>query len=152
MTSFKNFPSENEEAINFYTEEIDLAFPDKEKTSAWIKSAILQENKVLGNLNFIFCSDTYLHKINLEYLDHDTFTDVITFPYSEINIEGDIFISIDRIKENAKVFNVSFDDELNRVIIHGVLHLMGYMDKNAENKHQMTLKENLYLSLFKKMA
>jgi probable rRNA maturation factor len=152
MTSFKDFPSEKEEAINFYSEEIDIVFPDQEKTSAWIKSAILQEGKKLETLNFIFCSDTYLHKINLEYLNHDTLTDVITFPYSNVNIEGDIFISIDRIKENAKYFNVSFDDELNRVIIHGVLHLMGYKDKNTDDKHQMTLKENLYLSLLKKMA
>ncbi|MFT5165569.1 MAG: putative rRNA maturation factor [Saprospiraceae bacterium] len=152
MASFKNLPFESEEAINFHNEEIDLALSDQDKTSAWIKSAILQEGRKLGNLNFIFCSDTYLHKINVDYLDHDTLTDVITFPYSDTHIEGDIFISIDRITENAKSFAVSVDDELNRVIIHGVLHLMGYGDKSAEDKHQMTLKENIYLCLLKGMS
>lgn len=152
MTSFNNLPFESEEAINFYTEEIDLALADQEKISAWIKTAILKEGHKLGTLNFIFCSDTYLHKINLDYLHHDTLTDVITFPYSDTLVEGDVFISTDRITENAKSFSVSFEEELNRVIIHGVLHLMGYTDKNAKDKHQMTLKENIYLRLFNEMS
>ena len=145
MTSFKNLPPESEEAINFHTEEIELTLPDQEKTATWIKSAIQKEGRQLGSLNFIFCSDPYLHKINIDYLDHDTLTDVITFPYSDTYIEGDVFISIDRIQENAKSFKVSFEEELNRVIIHGVLHLIGYSDKSSADKDQMTLKENFYL-------
>jgi len=99
-------------------------------------------------LNYIFCSDTYLHKINLEYLKHDTLTDIITFDYSEKKqISGDIFISIDRIKENALKFNQSTDIELNRVLIHGVLHLLGYKDKTPKEKETMRAKEDFYLTL-----
>jgi len=99
-------------------------------------------------LNYIFCSDTYLHKINLEYLKHDTLTDIITFDYSEKKqISGDIFISIDRIKENAPKFNQSTDIELNRVLIHGVLHLLGYKDKTPKEKETMRAKEDFYLTL-----
>lgn len=144
-SSFKTPPIENGKTINYHSEEIDFSLLNKDKISAWIKASIQKEGKELLSLNFIFCSDTYLHKINLEYLDHDTFTDVITFPYSETAIEGDIFISIDRIKENAKTFEVSFEKELYRVIIHGVLHLMGFSDKSSEEKKRMTSKENIYL-------
>lgn len=147
MTSFKDLPFEHEEEINYHTEEIDLSLNNEEDISTWIKSAIQQEGHHLGILNFIFCSDPYLHKINIEYLNHDTLTDVITFPYSETQVEGDIFISIDRIKDNAESFNVSFEQELNRVMIHGVLHLMGYTDKTLADKKKMTQKENLYLGL-----
>lgn len=149
MTSFNDLPVEQEATINFHTEEIELSLKNPKKISQWIQSTIQKEAQKLGTLNFIFCSDSYLHKINLEYLDHDTYTDVITFPYSDTQVEGDIFISIDRIKENASSFKVSFEEELNRVIIHGVLHLLGYMDKSKKEKEQMTLKENLYLSLLK---
>lgn len=151
MTSFENLPFESEATINFYCEEVELTLSDEDKISNWIKSTILQEGQELGNLNFVFCSDPYLHKINTEYLNHDTLTDVITFPYSDTFIEGDIFISIDRIRDNAKTFKVSFEEELKRVIIHGVLHLLGYSDKNPEDKQQMTLKENLYLRSFKEI-
>lgn len=147
MTSFNPLPKEKEASINFFIEEIDLQFNKQALIRQWIFHTIQKEEQQLGYLNFIFCSDSYLHKINIEYLDHDTYTDVITFPYSETNIEGDIFISIDRIKENAKAFKVSFDKELNRVIIHGVLHLLGYSDKSPTEKEQMTLKENFYLRL-----
>ena len=136
-----------EEKINFYSEDIEFSLPNHSIVFDWINNAIVSEAKVLRHLNFIFCSDSYLHKINVEYLNHDTFTDVITFPYAEgKTIEGDIFISIDRIKENAKAFDVSFEDELHRVIIHGTLHLLGYLDKTTEDKIQMTQKENEYLS------
>lgn len=136
-----------EEKINFYSEDIEYTLPNHSIISDWINKTIKSEAKVLRHLNFIFCSDTYLHKINVEYLNHDTFTDVITFPYSEGKIiEGDIFISINRIKENAKTFGVSFEDELFRVMIHGTLHLLGYLDKTTEDKTQMTQKENEYLS------
>lgn len=149
MTSFKDLPLEREAVINYHSEETTFSLTSPETLSSWIKQTIQIEEQVLGNLNFIFCSDAYLHKINVEYLDHDTYTDVITFPYDASFVEGDIFISIDRIQENAKTFEVDFDQELYRVMIHGVLHLMGYGDKSFEEKKLMTLKENRYLSLLK---
>jgi rRNA maturation RNase YbeY len=100
------------------------------------------------SLSFIFCSDDYLHQINVEYLHHDTLTDVITFEYTAANsdaIEGDIFISIDRIKENAAEFQVPFEVELHRIMVHGTLHLLGYSDKSPNDKALMTEKENFYL-------
>lgn len=136
-----------EEKINFYSEDIKFDLPNDSLIFDWINKTIINESKILRHLSFIFCSDTYLHKINIGYLNHDTFTDVITFPYSEgKTIEGDIFISIDRIRENAKSFGVSFDDELHRVMIHGTLHLIGYSDKTTKDKIQMTQKENEYLT------
>ncbi len=144
---FKNPLPEGNQTINFHSEEIDFSIKNKDGVIDWIKSSIHKEDKNLHSLNFIFCSDAYLHKINLDFLNHDTLTDVITFPYSENEhiIEGDIFISIDRIKENAKTFKATFDQELSRVIIHGVLHLMGYSDKSLIEKEEMTKKENIYL-------
>ncbi len=147
MTSFNDLPIKKEETINFHSEDLELSLENEEQSCSWIKSAIQEEGHQLGNLNFIFCSDAYLHKINVEYLNHDTFTDVITFPYSETHVEGDVFISIERIRENAKSFEVSFEQELHRVIIHGVLHLMGLSDKTSEEKKLMTEKENTYLRL-----
>ncbi|MFK7772018.1 MAG: rRNA maturation RNase YbeY [Saprospiraceae bacterium] len=136
-----------EEKIIFYSEDIEFNLPNQSTIFDWINLTIQNEAKVLSHLNFIFCSDAYLHKINIEYLNHDTLTDVITFPYAEgKNIEGDIFISIDRIRENAKSFDVSFGNELHRVMIHGTLHLLGYLDKTADDKTQMTQKENEYLA------
>lgn len=150
MSAFNQLPIESEEAINFFTEDIELQLPNEAVTCAWIKQSIQKEQQQLGTLNFILCSDAYLHKINVEYLNHDTFTDVITFPYREDIIEGDIFISVDRIRENAKTFGVKFEQELHRIMIHGVLHLMGYGDKNPTDKKRMTDKENIYLSLLEK--
>jgi len=147
MTSFNDLPIEQEEAINYHAEDLELSLNNEEQISSWIKSVIQTEGHQFGNINFIFCSDPYLHKINVEYLNHDTFTDVITFPYSETIVEGDIFMSIDRIKENAKSFEVTFEQELHRVMIHGVLHLMGLSDKTSEEKKLMTEKENTYLRL-----
>jgi probable rRNA maturation factor len=139
-------PAEDEK-INFHSEDIEFTLPNHSVIFDWINNTVERETKVLRHLNYIFCSDTYLHKINVEYLNHDTLTDVITFPYAEgKTIEGDIFISIDRIRENAKSFEVKFEDELHRVMIHGTLHLLGYLDKTAEDKTQMTQKENEYLS------
>jgi len=103
---------------------------------------------LIGFLNFIFCSDNYLLKINVEHLNHDTYTDIITFDYSkEDRISGDIFISIDRVEENAKSHKTSFENELHRVIIHGVLHLLGYGDKEPGQKAEMRQKEDFCLSL-----
>ena len=136
--------------IFFHSEEIDFNLPNQPVISDWINSTADQESQTIQSLNFIFCSDKYLHQINVEYLDHNTYTDVITFPYSEDGkpIEGDIFISIDRIKENAKSFKTTFENELHRVMIHGSLHLLGYGDKTPEEKLKMTEKENLYLGIF----
>jgi len=140
------------EKIIFHSEDIDFSLPNSTLVFDWIEKSIHAEDKALHQLNFIFCSDKYLHQINVEYLNHDTLTDVITFPYAEgKNIEGDIFISIDRIKENAAQFKVSFEDELHRVMIHGTLHLMGYFDKTLEEKILMTEKENEYLNMLSKL-
>ncbi|UII22342.1 rRNA maturation RNase YbeY [Fulvivirga ligni] len=134
-------------AIHFFEEEVNYKLPDSEHTILWIENSIKAEGYSLEELNFIFCSDEYLHQMNVEYLDHDTLTDIITFDNSEEDtIEGDIFISIDRVKENASDQNTSFDNELHRVLIHGVLHLCGYGDKEAEEKKLMREKEDTYLS------
>ena len=137
--------------ISFFQEEVDFTLADKESTIAWISKVINQEGAILEDLNFIFCNDDYLHQINVNYLDHDTYTDIITFDNSEEEgkIEGDIFISVERIEENSHSFNVSFDQELHRVIIHGVLHLIGYNDKTDEEKLLMRKKEEASLSLRK---
>ncbi len=116
---------------------------------AWIKQVLEQEQKHLQELNYIFCSDTYLHKLNVQYLNHDTYTDIITFDNaeSEDNIEGDVFISIERVKENAELLQTPFDKELQRVMIHGVLHLCSYQDKSKAEKERMREKEDACLSL-----
>lgn len=114
----------------------------------WVISTAKNEGFSVGELSFIFCDDKYLHKINLEFLNHDTLTDIITFDYSsEDEIAGEIYISIDRVNENAKSFNQDTAQEIRRIIIHGVLHLLGYKDKSLEEKTQMTSKEDYYLSL-----
>jgi probable rRNA maturation factor len=135
--------------INFFSEDLSFKLDHPRKTSNWIKTAILTEKRNLEQLNFIFCSDSYLLQINKDYLNHKTLTDIVTFDQSEDAkvIQGDIFISIERIKDNAQKFNVSFDSEIHRVIIHGVLHLIGYGDKNPTAKAKMRKKEDAYLSL-----
>jgi rRNA maturation RNase YbeY len=105
--------------------------------------------KKTGEINYVFCSDLYLHKINLEHLNHDTYTDIITFNYCEEDIiSGDIFISIDRVKENSITYHTNFQKELNRVMIHGILHLVGFDDKSESDKELMRSKEDFYLSLY----
>jgi len=114
----------------------------------WINESALKENKTVENLSFIFCSDDFLLKINNKYLNHDFYTDVISFDYSEQNlVSGDIYISIDRVKENSRKFGCTVKDELHRIIIHGILHLFGYSDKTPEQKAIMKDKEDFYLSL-----
>jgi len=135
-------------AINFFEEDISYKLRDKIKVKQWIKATIAEEGFKLQELTYVFCSDEYLLKINQQYLDHDTYTDIITFDNSEEEglITGDIFISIPRIKENAEKFSVSETDELHRVIIHGALHLLGYKDKTTASKKKMSLKEDYYLT------
>jgi probable rRNA maturation factor len=134
-------------AINFFEEEISYKLKKKTLVKQWITATILAEGFRLKELNYIFCSDAYLLQINQQYLNHDTYTDIITFDNSETEnvITGDIFISIERIRENAAKFNISETDELHRVIIHGALHLLGYPDKNLVTKQKMTQKEDFYL-------
>lgn len=134
--------------INFFNEDIQFTLKNKIQIRKWIRKSIENEGFKLGELNFIFCSDGYLLQINQEYLKHDTYTDIITFDNSELSeiISGDIFISIDRIIENAEKFQINFDNELHRVMIHGILHLMGYPDKKREEKVIMTSKEDYYLT------
>lgn len=128
--------------------EIDFKLSDEKKTSEWIKTCIEKEGFELGELNYIFCDDDYLHKINVEFLNHDTLTDIISFDYTLGKlVGGDIFISVERVKDNANDFKTSFEDELHRVIIHGVLHYMKYKDKTDEEKALMRSKENECLEL-----
>lgn len=134
--------------INFFNEDITFNLKQKGLVRDWIRSTIISENHRLKQLNFIFCSDEYLLNINRQYLNHDTYTDIITFDNSDVklDISGDIFISIERVCENAKELDLNATEELHRVIIHGTLHLLGYSDKSKSSKAQMTNKEDLYLS------
>ncbi len=115
----------------------------------WITKVIETHNHKLGEIDFIFCSDEYLHKLNLEFLNHDTYTDIISFDYSVGKIvSGEIYISTDRVQENAQLYTAQFETELNRVIIHGILHFLGFKDKTKEEAKLMRLKEDQCLELF----
>ncbi|MCC7332664.1 MAG: rRNA maturation RNase YbeY [Flavobacteriales bacterium] len=134
--------------VSFYSQEIDFKLKNQPKVKKWIKEVILTENKSLGNINYIFCSDTYLLSLNNQYLNHNTYTDIITFDYTENNtLSSDIFISIDRVSENSIKYSTDFNSELMRVIIHGVLHLIGFKDKLKSQKLIMRAKEDFYLNL-----
>lgn len=135
-------------SISFHSEDVDFQLENEQKLIDWINSTIQQEEKSATEITYVFCSDEYLYQMNLDYLNHDTYTDIITFDYTENSfVSGDIFISIDRVKENAFKFNTTFLNELSRVIIHGVLHLVGYKDKTTEQKQVMRSKEDFYLTL-----
>jgi rRNA maturation RNase YbeY len=153
MDNFEDFEADifEEEAdpIAFHSEEIDFELSNSEKLAQWIEASASAEGKAVSAVNFIFCSDEYLYQMNMDFLQHDTYTDVITFPYSSPEdsfIEGDIFISVERTVDNARKFGVSPEIELHRVMIHGVLHLIGYDDKSPAKKKIMTAKENEYLA------
>ena len=127
--------------------DIEFRIQDEATVSKWISNLIEEENYKEGEINYIFCSDDYLHKINVDFLNHDTLTDIISFDYSVgKELHGDIYISIDRVKDNAKDFKVQFKDELARVMAHGVLHYCGYKDKSEEDVKIMRSKEDYYLS------
>lgn len=129
--------------------ETDFQLENETQFSDWISRVILSENKKEGDINYIFCDDEYILEINKQYLDHDYYTDIISFDYSVGNeLNGDIFVSIDRIKENATDFNATFDDELKRVIIHGILHYCGYKDKSEEDEALMRSKEDEKTKMF----
>ncbi len=147
----QDFPApESDLPIEFFSEDIAFELHNSKAIFDWIHQVTSAEQKSISKLTYVFCSDKYLLELNIKYLNHDTLTDIITFGYEEGNeaIEGDIFISIERVQENAKLFQTSVEMELNRVIIHGVLHLCGYKDKSEEEANLMREKENEALELF----
>ncbi len=137
-------------AIHFFSEEIRFDLPEKIKRKNWLKKIAQSENFKIGELNYIFCSDEYLYQINVDYLNHHTYTDIITFDNSEEKqiIEGDIFISIDRIRENAEKHQQNEETEIGRVLSHGLFHLMGYKDKSKEQAEVMRSKEEFAINLY----
>lgn len=137
--------------INYFSQKPRFKLKNPTKTSTWIRKVIKKEGKSLQSLNYIFCTDEYLREMNIQFLKHKTYTDIITFNYnpSKTEIEGEIYISIDRVRENAETFQTDFQTELNRVIIHGVLHLLGFNDKTKAEKTAMREKEDACLSLLK---
>ena len=137
--------------INFFCNSSEK-IKDKAKLKIWIKKSIQNENFKVGSINYIFCTDEYLLDVNKKFLNHDYFTDIITFDYTEKPIiSGDLFISTERVLENAKQLNLPFENELKRVMIHGIIHLFGYQDKTKKEKETMTEKENLYLHFYEEL-
>lgn len=129
-------------AIYFNVEDIDFELQDEDKVKRWIKTTITSRGFRVGNISYLFCSDEHLYKVNVEFLNHDTYTDIITFDYVNGNlVSGDILISVDRVRDNARQFGVSFDQELLRVIIHGIHHLLGQGDKTEIEAKEMRQKE-----------
>ena len=129
--------------------ETDFELSNEEAYSNWLSEVIVSENKSEGDINYVFCDDEYLHKINVEYLQHDTLTDIISFDYSVGNeLHGDIFVSVERVKDNALDFKVSFSEELKRVLVHGILHYCGYKDKSEADEQLMRNKEDEKIKLF----
>ena len=129
--------------------ETDFELENEAQYEEWISRIIESEGFNEGEINYIFCDDEYLHKINVEYLDHDTLTDIISFDYTVGNVlQGDIFVSVERVQDNAKDFNVSFEEELKRVLSHGVLHYCGYKDKSPEDEALMRSKEEEKMQMF----
>jgi len=141
---------DHSDMVSFFSEDIDFKVVNPIKTKKWIKNASFSEGYEVSQLNYIFCSDEYLLEINKQYLDHDYFTDIITFDNSEEDkeLEGDIYISVDRVRDNAETFHTDFDSEMRRVLIHGLLHLVGYEDSSEALKTAMRAKEDEYLRLF----
>ena len=134
--------------VRYYCEDIKFEFNNKLANNRWLKMVAGSEIKSLGDISIIFCSDNYILDVNIRYLHHDYFTDVITFDYCEGNkLSGDLFISIDSVRENAIEFGTEFDEELHRVIVHGLLHLIGYDDHTPEEQKVMRAKEDYYLGL-----
>ena len=135
--------------ISFNKVETGFVLPEPDKLKTWLKHVVQSEGKNLGDLNYLFVDDKYLLEINQKYLGHDTLTDIVTFPLSQSPdiISGELYLSIERIKENTVTLNVDFERELKRVIVHGVLHLIGYDDSTTEEKNLIRTKEDYYLNL-----
>ena len=128
--------------IEFYAEN-DFVFDQDEVVAEWIKEIILEHGYEVGEITYIFCSDTYLHRLNVEFLDHDTLTDIISFDNSlGKEVHGEIYVSTDRVADNATTFGISFQDELHRVLIHGILHFCGLKDKTSHDQSEMRKAEN----------
>jgi len=136
--------------IRFFSEEINFKFKNKGKTRNWLVNVLKEEKNSSQNINYIFCSDNLLAELNIQYLHHHTYTDIITFPdlSNPKKISGDLYISVERIMENAEKYHQPFDKELARVMVHGLLHLLGYKDKTPRDKELMTMKEDYYLDKF----
>ena len=139
--------------VRYFFEDTDFVFKPKKINNLWLKTVAESEVKKIGQVNIIFCSDNYILDINQKYLQHDYFTDIITFDYCENDVlSGDLFISVDSVRENAVFYKTEFTDELNRVIVHGLLHLIGYDDHSDEDIKMMRFKENYYLELRKSLV
>lgn len=138
--------------ITYFAEDVSYKLKGKQLNNKWLKLVAESEIKKIGDISIIFCSDNYILDVNMRYLQHDYFTDIITFDYCEGNrLSGDLFISIDSVRENALLYGAEFEDELNRVMVHGVLHLIGYDDHTEEDQKLMREKENYYLECRKRM-
>ena len=134
--------------IRYFCEDIRFTYKNKLANNRWLKMVAGSEIRKIGDINVIFCSDNYILDVNMKYLQHDYFTDIITFDYCEGKVlSGDLFISVDSVRENSIEFGTDFEEELHRVIVHGVLHLIGYDDHTEENKKLMRQKENYYLQM-----
>ncbi|MBR4821600.1 MAG: rRNA maturation RNase YbeY [Bacteroidales bacterium] len=134
--------------IRYFQEDTDFVFKHKLLNNKWLKFVAESEVRKLGEIGIIFCSDNYILDVNMKYLQHDYFTDIITFDYCEGNtLSGDLFISVDSVRDNADFYGTEFEDELNRVIVHGLLHLIGYDDHSESEQKMMRSKEDYYLSL-----
>lgn len=145
---FPSLPGETpEDSISFHFEDVEFDLPDEQVLTKWLTEVANAEGQQLGEITYIFCSDEHLRGINVEYLDHDYYTDIITFPYDGEVIQGDMFISSERVADNAGANGVSFRHELCRVMVHGLLHLMGYGDKTEAEAQVMRAKEDFYLNL-----
>lgn len=139
--------------IRYSLQDINFGFTKRRFTSSWLKRVAQEEKRSVGDINVIFCSDAYILELNNKYLNHNYFTDIITFDYCVGNmLSGDLFISVDTVKENSLFYNTSFEEELFRVIVHGVLHLIGYDDHTEEEKKIMRFKEDFYLQLKDSMS
>lgn len=138
--------------ISYFTEDTDFRFKGRALNNRWLRMVAESEIKRVGDLSIIFCSDNYILDVNMRYLQHDYFTDIITFDYCEGNrLSGDLFISVDSVRENALFYGTEFSDELNRVMVHGLLHLIGYDDHTVEDQKTMREKEDYYLSVRKSL-
>jgi probable rRNA maturation factor len=138
--------------INYFQEQTDFELNEATNITNWLESVANTEGQTIEEINYIFCNDEYLLSINKEYLDHDYYTDIITFDSRDDkneDIEADIFVSIERVKDNASTLNIPFELELRRVMVHGLLHLLGYHDKSEQETSEMREKEEAYLSLQK---
>lgn len=134
--------------VRYFSEDINFELKNRRFNSSWLKTVAGSEMKKLGDINIIFCSDNYILDVNMKYLKHDYFTDIITFDYCEGNLlSGDLFISVDSVKENSIFYNTEFERELNRVMVHGLLHLIGYDDHSDSDIVTMRAKEDYYLQM-----